>query len=120
MNFPFEMEDRLPIWTALSELYLDTSFDDADLDRIALSLKNVRYGLVEIEEILREEVAPAFSFNLLSVAGEWAFWSEDEVKAIMLQWLEREAATDWRARMKRRLTPRLMLGQWPAIAARLR
>ena len=119
MPFPSGTGDRLPVWIALSELYLDTALDEADLDRIASVLKASPYGRAEIEHILRNEVAPAFSANLLSVAGEWAGWSADDVARIMEQWLERQGATGWIARTKNRIVPRLMPDEWPSIAARL-
>ncbi|TDW61588.1 hypothetical protein EDF57_109146 [Novosphingobium sp. PhB55] len=80
MDRPFELDERLPVWTALSELYLDTSFDEADAARIAARLRQSPFSRSEIEWILRHEVTPAFAANLRSVAGEWVPWTPQEVR----------------------------------------
>jgi len=79
-----DIQQRLPVWTILSDLFLDTLFDDADYDRIAAVLLRSPYKRTEIEQILRREVSPAFAGNLFSIAGEWERWSEDEVKEVMV------------------------------------
>jgi len=114
-----DIQQRLPVWTVLSELFLDTSFDDADYDRIAAELIRSPYRPTEIEQILRNEVSPAFAGNLFSVADEWTRWSEEEVKEIMERWLVRQSAKSLITRIKARLTLRMVPPDWYAIAARL-
>lgn len=80
-----EIETRLPVWHALSEMFLDTELDRADYARIAAALIAAPYSEDQLRSIFEEEVAPAFIFNLLDVAGEWTPWSREEVRAIMLQ-----------------------------------
>jgi hypothetical protein len=109
----------LPVWTALSELFLDTSFDAADHDRIAEALRSSPYDRAELEAILRLEVSPAFSVNLLSVAGEWVPWTQDEVLDIMTRFFERRAGNGLRARLRRRLSVKTVPDDWDAIASRL-
>jgi hypothetical protein len=87
---PEEIERRVPVWTALSELFLDTQFDDATCRHVAEQLRGCGYSLGEVEQILRDEVAPAFFPNLL-VAGEWAGWTADQVRDIVLSHLKQEA-----------------------------
>ncbi|WP_404477359.1 hypothetical protein [Novosphingobium sp. BL-52-GroH] len=60
---------RLPVWTALSHLFLDTELDAHDVGRIARVLEQSPYVTSEIEAILRDEVLPAFGGNLLSTWG---------------------------------------------------
>ena len=75
-----DLERRRPVWLALSDLFLDTDvnlFREGNARRLAAT----SYSLEELDMILREEVYPACSFNLLSVAGEWAGFDAD--------WLER-------------------------------
>ena len=67
-----EVESRRPVWIALSELFLDTTLDSADIDRIAKTLAGSPYSLDELDRILLWEVYPACRSNLLSIAGEWA------------------------------------------------
>lgn len=119
MPLPFDMQDRLPVWTALSELFLDTSFDEADHERIAAALRRTRYNRAEIDRILREEVSPAFSANLFSIAGEWVQWSDEEVQTIMLRWHHRQDRLGWLGRVKAWLTPRVIPSDWTVIAAKL-
>lgn len=119
MDRELDIQRRLPVWTVLSELFLDTSFDDADYDRIAAALLRSPYRPAEIEQILRYEVSPAFSGNLLSIAGEWERWSEEEVEEIMQRWFDRLSAKGWLAWIKARLTARVIPADWHPIAARL-
>jgi len=83
MNFDAIVDERLPVWTVLSDLFLDTELLDVDIQRIAAALAKSPYGVAEIADILRDEVLPAFAPNLLSLAGEWVPWSAAEVRGIM-------------------------------------
>ena len=70
-----ELAARRPVWSALSTLFLDT---DTSLSRTyrAELLAQSPYGIDEIERILRDEVFPECSWNLFSIAGEWAGFDE--------------------------------------------
>lgn len=69
--------------TLLAELFLDTSHDRQDIDALAQRLADLDVDSKTAEALLRDEVAPAFAFNLLNIAGEWAPWDEDEVAQII-------------------------------------
>lgn len=69
--------ERLPVWEALSEFFLDTELDDDDHQRIAKMLSSSPYSLRQIEDILKHEVYPALIWNLRSIAGEWAGFDQD-------------------------------------------
>lgn len=112
----FNLTERLPVWTSLSELFLDTELGDYDFNRIANSLKNSPYKVDEIERILRDEVAPAFAGNLWSPAGEWQPWSENDVLRIM----KRQAESRWITRIITRFAMRTIPSEWAQIASRLR
>ena len=84
-----EIERRVPVWHALSDLFLDTELQAEDYRRMADVLRRSGHSPGELRAILQEEVAPIFFVNLLSVAGEWAGWSEDDVREIMLTSLPR-------------------------------
>jgi len=88
---PDEIARRLPVWVALSELFLDTEFDEIACRYVAERLRCSGFELHELEDILRDEVAPAFRPNLL-VAGEWRGWSPDEVRDIVLGHLEKQSS----------------------------
>lgn len=97
------VEERLPVWEALSEFFLDTELDAGDYDRIASVLAASPYSIQDIEDILRHEVYPVLIWNLRSVAGVWAGFDRD--------WL-REAIEP---RLNRRSKFRLPPVQWSMI-----
>lgn len=120
------IQQRLPIWHALSDIFLDTELQPIDHAHIADVLRSSPFSREELQSILEREVAPAFVFNLLSVAGEWTSWSSDEVRAIMLRSLGPPGAHPLRLWMKRTLNRRIaaihkghVLAEWGRIAALL-
>ena len=80
MLTPAEINTRLPVWAALSELFIDNELTVEDKSRIAYKLKGTKYQLAEIIDILEDEVLPTFSSNLRVVAGSWTGWSDKEVQ----------------------------------------
>jgi hypothetical protein len=74
-----DLENRRPVWDALSSLFLDT---DTSLLREwrAKLLSASPYSLEQLHYILVDEVYPICRWNLLSIAGEWAGFD--------LAWLE--------------------------------
>ncbi len=91
------LRDRMPVWAAISELFLDTELDDADHRRIASTLASSPYGADELQRIYAEEVAPILHWNLKVPAGVWG--------AFDLEWLSESIATRVR---KRRPISRLL------------
>jgi hypothetical protein len=77
-----DLDSRRPVWEALSTLFLDT---DTSLLRQyrAKRLAESPYSITEIETILRGEVFPICSRNVMSIAGEWAgfdpSWLEEKI-----------------------------------------
>ena len=69
-------DERMPVWSVLSELFLDTELREDDHRRIARGLSVSPYSEKKLDEILRFEITPALKWNLLSVAGEWAGFDE--------------------------------------------
>jgi hypothetical protein len=80
-----DIESRRPVWAALSELFLDTNLDSADVNRIAKTLASSRYSLDELDQILLSEVYPACRSNLLSMAGEWAGFDPEWLESRILR-----------------------------------
>lgn len=72
--------ERLPIWDDLSEFFLDDELTHEDHYRIALVLARSNYTEEQIHDILRHEVYPACSLNLVCVAGAWGAWGEDWIR----------------------------------------
>lgn len=79
-----EIAKRRPVWRALSDLFLDTSWTKEELKALAATIKQSGYSVDEVEQILLHEVAPVFGSNLLSVAGEWVPFDEAEVAEVIL------------------------------------
>jgi hypothetical protein len=70
------IQRRRPLWTALSQLWLDTELSAADLERIARTMADSGLTIEELRQVYLVEVAPVVSPNLHSVAGEWAGFDE--------------------------------------------
>ena len=62
---------RESVWLALSELWLDTELDAADLAAIAGTLAISGLTVEELEAIYRLEVAPVVWSNAWTTAGVW-------------------------------------------------
>jgi hypothetical protein len=77
MTSSINIEQRKPIWAALSEFYLDTELQDSDFLHIAFTIIESPYALEEVKTINKYEVFPVLQGNLLSPAGEWAGFDQD-------------------------------------------
>jgi hypothetical protein len=69
-------EQRLDLWRALSQLFLDTEVDDVTFKYIARTISESGRSLSEVEDILWYEVYPVLESNLRSVAGVWDGWPD--------------------------------------------
>ncbi len=103
-----DLENRRPVWIACSALFLDTELQDYTYQSIGQICRQSPYTCDELDAIMFNELWPAFSANLKSVAGEWAGWRpefiEDQVlKAYKRRWrlppflspMYRSFRTDW-------------------------
>jgi len=77
MKYEINIEERKPIWIALSDFYVDTELQDSDYKHIASIFKKSPYSLKEIKQIDKEEVFPILHHNLLAVAGIWTGFQEE-------------------------------------------
>ncbi len=75
-----QIEERLPVWEALSEFFLDSELQPDDHERIAQELASSNYSEGELEDILICEVCPVCKWNMLSVAGEWIGFDREWLK----------------------------------------
>lgn len=94
MFSPEELEKRRPVWDALSTLFLDTDTSLLRPYRVR-ALTPAPYSLPELDSILRDEVFPVCSWNLLSIAGEWDSFDPN--------WLEQRIVSRAERRFKLRL-----------------
>ncbi|MBX2842209.1 MAG: hypothetical protein KTR26_10575 [Flammeovirgaceae bacterium] len=85
-----EFQNRLSIWKALSEFYLDTELVEEDYNSIFQILKASEKSLKALKEIDLYEVFPTLQKILHSVAGEWQGFDEN--------WLVRECQKNYHRR----------------------
>jgi len=114
-----ELERYVPVWCALAQLFLDTELQPADFARIAAAISKAGASVEEAEEILERDVAPAFTPNVLSVAGEWAGWSGEFVKERVLAHFNAGAAQRAIARFRARQHRTLYGNAWKEVKKRL-
>jgi len=74
-----DIVNRLPVWSAMSDFYVDNELTDDRIREIAKVCSDSPYTLRDLEKIMFTEVWPAFVRNLFSVAGEWVGWSDDVI-----------------------------------------
>ncbi len=110
-----EVARRLPVWIALSEVFLDTQLDALDYQFMAAAIRAAGFSSAEAHAIFRDDVAPAFAGNLRVIAGQWAGWPDDVVRERVLA---RRCSRG--ARLCNRLfDQRLLAREWSKIAAAL-
>ena len=71
-----KLKRRKPVWSAISEFYLDTELSDDDFKRINTIFKQSNYSLQELEDIDFYEVWPILKSNLFSTTGVWSGFDE--------------------------------------------
>jgi hypothetical protein len=74
---PAWREIRRPVWLALSELWLDTELETADLERISRVLQESRLSELDLREAYVLHVAPVVYLNLWIPAGEWEGFDDE-------------------------------------------
>ncbi|CAN5288552.1 hypothetical protein BH10PSE15_BH10PSE15_03830 [soil metagenome] len=102
----------MPLWCALAELFLDTDLPGIWIPGIARAIVDGGWTLAEADHALRWEVRPAFYFNALDLAGEWAGWRDEDVRRLVLA----ARAPPWLKRMVLGRN-RFMPEYWPEILA---
>ena len=65
-----DIEARRPVWSALSDLYLDTDYRTF-VRSAARELAATPYSLDDLHAILLREVHPVLARNLCATAGVW-------------------------------------------------
>lgn len=91
-----DIENRVPVWVACSDLYLDNDPGEIGLRSIARACASSPYSGPDLDRIMFNEVWPAFSANLHSVAGNWSGWDESFVKERVLDAYRSRWRLPWR------------------------
>ena len=118
-----QIQARLPLWEALSTLWLDNELMDSDFEWIARVMDDSGLTIAELWRVYSFEVAPVVYKNIYSYAGQWLGFSPD--------WLRGEIVRNLRDRPLRTrfwtlfpLSRCLMLSQthdhWKKLAAMVR
>ncbi len=84
------IKKRLPVWEALSDLFLDTEVDEIAHKYIARVIIESGFKQEEIHNILWKEVFPAVGDNLRCVAGEWAGFDSEWLKERILSVIQEQ------------------------------
>ncbi|WP_372369446.1 hypothetical protein [Candidatus Uabimicrobium sp. HlEnr_7] len=84
-----ELDKRLPIWKAISNLFLDVDIEFLH-GSIAQTLANSQYNLQMLNDIYNNEVAPVCYSNLFFVIGKWSGFSEESLKINIIKRLYKQ------------------------------
>ena len=111
--FPEEVfQQRLPVWWALSDLFLDTSSDFFYIG-IARAWRAAGLSREELRTMLFDEVAPRFYVNLTVSAGVWDGFSLEEVELQMRRQLRTSKKVE---RLHRGNIERYLEQQWACLS----
>lgn len=104
-------QGRLTAWQALSELFLDTELDDADIASIARRLRSTGLSTSELEQIYQEEVAPVCWRNAQAVPG--GVWTQFD-PGWLVEAIERHRRNE-NVLLRIPLMKRLCVKRWTAL-----
>ncbi len=115
-----EFAARLPIWTALAQLFRDNAMHGADYDQLAAELRSSGQTAESARHILVHEVAPVFYETLTVKGGDGTGWAAETVAAMMREFLQlSESRQKWLRVQAGRMSRRVMLGGWEQVEQRL-
>jgi hypothetical protein len=115
-----EIAARLPVWTALAQLFRDNALHGADYDQLAAQLRSAGQTAESARHILVHEVAPVFYEKLAIQGGDGTGWPPEAVEAMMRDFLAKsESRRKWLGVQAGRMSRRVMLGGWQQVEQRL-
>lgn len=92
----FDVDRRLPVWQALSRLFVDGELAEEHQRQIAHVLKESGYSHAELTTIYEDEVAPVCYSHLFTVDNQWEQINPDWLRAAIFDHLERQSGVpDW-------------------------
>jgi hypothetical protein len=95
-----QIEERLLVWEALSEFFLDTNLEANDYERITKVLAASPYNEKEIEEILISEVGPVCGPSFFFLAGEWMGFDSQWLKGKTAPRIGKTVRPKWLYRLR--------------------
>ena len=103
----------------MADLFLDTAYlEIVGADRVADRVREAGFTPGELRNIFRNEVGPAFSFNLLQIAGEWIGWDLQFVQERVLLMMS-TPGTRFSGRIQYWLVGRCIYRDWLKVEAGL-
>ncbi|SNS26183.1 hypothetical protein SAMN05421770_101237 [Granulicella rosea] len=115
-----EYAARLPIWTALAQLFRDNAMHGADYDQLAAQLRGAGQTAESARHVLVHEVAPVFYEALTVKGGDGSGWPAETVDAMMREFFQKsESRRKWLRVQAGRMSRRVMLGGWEQVEQRL-
>lgn len=79
-----DLEQRRPVWDALSTLFLDTELDNADFIAVAKMLAASPYTDAQLAAIYHAEVDPVCAANIGMAPGFWAGFPDGWIEQAIL------------------------------------
>ena len=119
---PKFLEERSPIWNAISKFYLDTELDEHDYTYIAKIFVDSGLSFTVLKEIDLYEVFPVLKTNLMSVAGIWSGFDDEWLKErCTVAFIKKENAIfRWKTRFQNRLLFFQRKQHWAIIEKRMK
>jgi len=80
MNKKESIEQRIPVWQAISKFVLDGDLSHKEIDEIVNRCNNSAYTVSELEKIYRYEVIPSIhaASTMFSDLDSWAGFNDKE------------------------------------------
>lgn len=113
------IRERLPVWQAISRLWLAQSLTDGDLEAIARTLAGSEFDWAQIERICVYEVAPVVHENLRKPGGVWGSFNPEWLRKAILRHVRNPQYRQDALRSREHLTE-LITGDWAKIRAEFR
>ncbi len=111
---------RVPIWTALAQLFSDNRMGTADFDATASLLLQAGLDAATARHILVHEVAPVFYEQLTAAESNWTGWTAAEVESMMRVYLAKSPSRrKWLRVQAGRMSRRVLLGGWDQVERRM-
>jgi hypothetical protein len=101
---------RISVWSAISDLWIDSEIQDHELDYLAKVLIDSGYTMDELENIYKNEVSPVVWMNLFPLNTAPTVWAGFDQ-----QWLQAEIMSSIDRQQKDplyRFYVRSWIGQW--------